>query len=91
MDAQCLTSSNPQLKVFDIVSVCPGNQKVFNYLCKTAEIDVICFDFTHRLPFNIDKKMVSQRIVLICLSFLYSCPLYYVNAVGLGSQTRNTF
>ena len=62
IDAQSLTSGNEVLKSFDIVAVRPENIKVFNYLCKTADIDVICLDFTHRLPFNLNKKVLDCAV-----------------------------
>ena len=62
-EAQCLTSSNAILQQYDIVAAVPGNQKVLSYLCRTADIDVICFNFTQRLPMSLDKKMVSMLSV----------------------------
>ena len=59
MEAQKLTCSNPLLQRFDIVAVTPGNFKILQYCCRTAEIDLICLDFTHRIPFSLDKKLVS--------------------------------
>ena len=47
------------IKQFDIVAVCPGNLQVFAHLCKCSDIDIITFDFTHRIPFAINKKLVS--------------------------------
>ncbi len=63
VDCQSLTAGNEYLKTFDIVAVCPGNSKVFSYLCKTAEIDMISIDFTHKVPFTLNKKLVSCEIV----------------------------
>jgi ribonuclease P/MRP protein subunit RPP1 len=60
VDAQSLTIGNETLKNFDIIAVCPGNIKVFAYLCKTAEIDIISLDFTHRLPFGLNKKLIDE-------------------------------
>ncbi len=62
IDAQSLTSGNEVLKSYDIVAVRPENIKVFNYLCKTADIDIICLDFTHRLPFNLNKKVLDCAV-----------------------------
>lgn len=58
-DAQSITSGNEVIKQFDIVAVCPGNAKIFNYLCKTADIDIISIDFSHKVPFTMNKKLVS--------------------------------
>jgi RNase P/RNase MRP subunit p30 len=62
IDAQSLTSGNELLKSFDIVAVRPENIKIFSYLCKTADIDIICLDFTHRLPFNLNKKLLDCAV-----------------------------
>ena len=37
-DAQALHINNEFLKPFDIIAATPGNQKVFTYLCETADI-----------------------------------------------------
>jgi hypothetical protein len=58
IDANTLTSTNEALRAFDIVAATPGDAKVFAYLCKVADIDVISLDFTRRIPFPFNKKMV---------------------------------
>lgn len=83
-EAQCLTSSNACLQQYDIVAAVPGNNKVLSYLCKTADIDIISFNFTQRLPMSLDKKMVSfswyaycfcsKTVVFICV---YILTLFY--------------
>lgn len=62
IDAQSLTSGNAILNSFDIIAVRPGNLKVMAYLCKTAEIDIITLDFTHRLPFSTNKKLLDEAV-----------------------------
>ena len=62
IDAQSLTSGNTILNSFDIIAVRPGNLKVMAYLCKTAEIDIITLDFTHRLPFSTNKKLLDEAV-----------------------------
>lgn len=62
VDAQTLTAGNEQLKLFDIVAACPGNAAIFAYLCKTAQVDVICVDFTRRVPFPLIKKQVRRTV-----------------------------
>lgn len=57
-DAQYLTSGNETLKSFDIVAACPRNAKAFSHLCKQAHIDIINIDFTHKIPFQLNKKLV---------------------------------
>jgi ribonuclease P/MRP protein subunit RPP1 len=62
IDAQTLTVGNAVLNSFDIVAVRPGNMKVFAHLCKVAEIDIITLDFTHRLPFALNKKLLDEAV-----------------------------
>ena len=59
-EAQRLNATNPVLSQFDIVAVVPTNFKMFSYCCKTADIDMISIDFTHRVPYALDKKIVSE-------------------------------
>lgn len=65
MDIQALNATNDLLRAFDIVAVTPGNYKVFAQCCKQADIDVISIDFSHRVPFAINKKLVSQPSFLL--------------------------
>ena len=62
-DAHILTTTNETLLKFDIVAVSPGTIEVFTYLCKTAEIDIITLDFTHKLPFQINKKLIDEAVL----------------------------
>jgi ribonuclease P/MRP protein subunit RPP1 len=57
-EAQILSSSNETLSRFDIIAACPANSKVLGYLCRQGDIDIISLDFTHRLQFPLNKKMV---------------------------------
>jgi hypothetical protein len=59
-DAQSLQTSNPLLGQFDLVVARPGNAKVFAHLCKHADVDMITLDFTHRLPFSLNKKLLDE-------------------------------
>lgn len=61
-DAQSLSSSNDGLSKFDIIAAVPANSKVLNYLCRQSDIDIISLDFTHRLQFPLNKKMVSSSL-----------------------------
>lgn len=73
IDAQSLTVGNAILNSFDIVAARPGNMKVMAYLCKTAEIDIITLDLTHRLPFAANKKLLDEAIKRgIFIEILYS-------------------
>ena len=49
------------IKQFDIVAVCPGTVQVFAHFCRSSDIDIITFDFTHRIPFAINKKLVARH------------------------------
>jgi RNase P/RNase MRP subunit p30 len=72
-DAHVLHGTNQLLSQFDLVSVCPGNIAVFTYLCKTADIDIISLDFTHKLPFNLNKKLLDEAVQRgICFEILYT-------------------
>lgn len=83
IDAQSLTVGNVVLNSFDIVAVRPGNMKVMAYLCKTAEIDIITLDFTHRLPFATNKKLLDEAVKRgIFIEILYS-PI-----IGIASGAR---
>lgn len=59
IDIQQISASNDQLRQFDIVAVTPGNGKVLSHLCKSADVDLISIDFAHRVPFSLNKKVVS--------------------------------
>lgn len=83
MDAQMLTLGNTTLNSFDIIAVRPGNIKVMTHLCKTADIDIITLDFTHRLPFSINKKLLDEAVMRgIHFEILYS-PI-----LGIASGVR---
>ena len=61
LDAQSLSTGNEALKQFDIVAVRPGNSKVFSYLCKQAEVDII--DLTQSsADINFSKKMLDEAV-----------------------------
>ena len=61
-DASSISVGNEALRAFDIVAICPGNGKIFSYACQTAEVDIISLDFTHRLPFSINKKVLDIAV-----------------------------
>ena len=90
MDVQSLTSTNELLRGFDILAVCPGNYKVFATCCRQADIDVISFDFSHRVPFAINKKLVSCCSTYACLSiyvWVCGCP-YKIPLLSLCDPLR---
>lgn len=70
-DAQGLVN-NEIINKFDILAVSTTNMKVFAYLCKTAEIDIISLDFTQNLQFSMNKKLVSVFITILKLFLIVS-------------------
>jgi hypothetical protein len=62
-DAQNITSSNEQLRKFDIVAAIPGNAQAFAHLCRNSDVDIISIDFSHKVPFPITKKIVSEVLL----------------------------
>lgn len=60
-DAQILSEGSEQFKKFDILSATPGNSQAFAYLCKSADVDIITIDYSHKVSFSITKKMVPIR------------------------------
>lgn len=61
-EVQAVNSSNIALQPFNIVAVCPGNQKVFTYCCQQGDIDVISFNFNQRIPYSINKKLLDTAV-----------------------------
>lgn len=61
-DAQNITANNDHLRSFDIVAVQPGNAKVLAHICKSCDVDIICFDFTKRISFQVSKKLVRRSM-----------------------------
>ena len=47
---------------YDIVSVQPRSEKLFQQICQTVECDVISFDMTSRMPFYIKHPQVNLAI-----------------------------
>ena len=72
IEAQNLTSGNETFKDFDIVAVCPGNIDVFTYLCKHAEVDIICLDYNKK-TFSPDKKTLDEALKRnVCFEVCYN-------------------
>ena len=61
-DALTLNLANESLHDFDIIAARPGNQRVFQYLCSTAEIDIISIDFAHRNNLSMNKKLLDEAV-----------------------------
>eukprot|EP01040_Poterioochromonas_malhamensis_P002907 gene2907-3092_t len=76
-DAQNITANNDHLRTFDIVAVQPGNAKVLAHICKSCDVDIICFDFTKRISFQVSKKLIDAAIERgIQFEITYG-PVYY--------------
>jgi ribonuclease P/MRP protein subunit RPP1 len=72
-DAQSLTIGNEVVQMFDVIAATPGNAKVFAYLCKTADIDIITLDLGRRIPFQLNKKLIDEAVARgICFELCYS-------------------
>lgn len=72
-DAQSLTAQNETLQRFDIISVTPGNAQVFTSLCRSADIDIISLDFTHKISFPLNKKLIDEAVKRgVVFEILYS-------------------
>lgn len=46
------------IKSFDIVAAEATSAKVFQFLCEQAEVDIITFDVTNRMPFQLKRPWV---------------------------------
>ena len=70
-EAQALHSSNEILKQFDIVSVTPGNQKVFAMCCQQADVDIITIDFRSK-SLSLNKKLLDVAVQRgVCFELMY--------------------
>ncbi|DAZ98102.1 TPA: hypothetical protein N0F65_005264 [Lagenidium giganteum] len=54
--------SNAALKDYDLIAVEAGTAKVFQFLCEQADIDIITFDVTNRLPFTLKRPWLDAAI-----------------------------
>lgn len=50
------------IQSYDIVSVQPMSEKLFQQVCSSVEADVISFDMTSRMPFYIKHRQVNLAI-----------------------------
>ncbi|KAG7382810.1 Ribonuclease P protein subunit p30 [Phytophthora pseudosyringae] len=50
------------VKGYDIVAAEAATPKVFQFLCEQAEIDLITFDVTNRLPFQIKRPLIAAAV-----------------------------
>ncbi|TYZ65604.1 hypothetical protein PybrP1_010514 [[Pythium] brassicae (nom. inval.)] len=54
--------SSAAVKSFDIVAAEATSPKVFQFLCEQANVDVITFDITNRMPFQLKRPWVDAAI-----------------------------
>eukprot|EP01135_Chromosphaera_perkinsii_P008011 Nk52_evm83s1073 gene=Nk52_evmTU83s1073 len=57
-----LHTNNQVLGTYDLVAVVPGNEKVFQMVCSTLDVDIISFDFSRRIPFYFKMPPVGLAI-----------------------------
>ncbi|ETW06127.1 hypothetical protein, variant [Aphanomyces invadans] len=62
MNALRSLNTNKIVQAYDIVAVEALSGRVFQYLCEHADVDLISFDMTCRLPFQLRKPMVDLAI-----------------------------
>ncbi|KAL7685117.1 putative RNase P subunit p30, polymerase/histidinol phosphatase [Plasmopara halstedii] len=60
-DAQKLMTSDV-VKDYDVVAAEALTPKVFQYLCEQADIDLITFDVTNRLPFQLKRPWITTAM-----------------------------
>ena len=58
IDIQAISGGTDFSRNFDVIAASPLNSKVFSFLCKSADIDIISIDFSHRVSFPLNKKLV---------------------------------
>jgi len=59
---QTLHPSNPLLSDVDIIAIRPSDEKVFHQSLTNPNYDVVSFDLTQRLPFNLRPHTISLAI-----------------------------
>ncbi|CAI5730289.1 unnamed protein product [Hyaloperonospora brassicae] len=50
------------VKGYDVVAVEAMTLKVFQFLCEQADIDLITFDVTNRIPFQIKRPLIAAAV-----------------------------
>jgi RNase P/RNase MRP subunit p30 len=62
INAQSLTAGNSTLRAFDVVAARTSDAKTFEYLCTYADVDIISLDFSQKVPFPLDKKLLDTAV-----------------------------
>jgi hypothetical protein len=62
--ANVLAQLNSQaVKSYDVVAVEAASAKAFQFACEQADIDIITFDVTNRIPFQIKRPWVCYLLI----------------------------
>jgi len=92
-----LNPTSTLLTTFDLVSVQPLNEKMFQHTCSTLEVDIITIDCSQKLPYMLKIPQVHQAIERgIFFELTYSAGLQdqsarrylFSNALALVRSTR---
>lgn len=76
--------SSPAAESYDLLSLCPSSGKVFLQSCSVLPIDIITFNFSGHLPFNLKHTQLLQAVDRgVSLEICYSPALQ-------GSSTRRS-
>ncbi|KAI9024757.1 ribonuclease P/MRP protein subunit RPP1 [Hyaloraphidium curvatum] len=74
-------NNNAAFSQFDILSIQPQTEKMFQQACSTLEVDIITLDMTSRLPFNLKHTTVGLAIARgVHFEITYSSSLRDANA-----------
>jgi RNase P/RNase MRP subunit p30 len=82
-DIECLSSKKSALASYDLIAVLPKNDKMFQYVCLHAEVDIISYKLDEDLTFRFKMSTVgsasSRRVVHeICYAPLIRGMPYFV-------------
>ncbi|KAK8792838.1 hypothetical protein WA158_005002 [Blastocystis sp. Blastoise] len=62
VEAASSISSGSASKQYDLLAIRTENQAVFEYACKEAKIDIIEINFSKKVPFKLNKKIIDVAI-----------------------------
>ncbi len=60
LDVHSLGASNEALHAFDLVAVRPTTARALTAICQSADVDIICFDISKKLPFPLNRKVFAE-------------------------------
>ena len=65
-DARCIEQLGVDVvKGYDVVAVEAMTLKVFQFLCEQADIDLITFDVTNRIPVQMKRPLVRAALLIV--------------------------